>query len=80
MEPVYACGSGGHINKCNPHTISVTRSNNDCTLILQLGKIIYYVMKYTFKSVRNVDFDKQAKQIIENSAKSSLRSVFSKLH
>ena len=80
MEPVYACGSGGHINKCNPHTVCVTRSNNDCSLVCQLGKIIYYVMKYTFKSVRNVEFDKQAKQVLEKSAKSTLRSVFSRLY
>ena len=41
MEPVYACGSGGHINKCCPFTITVTRANNDCTIICQLGKIIF---------------------------------------
>ena len=40
MEPVYACGSGGHINKCCPAATCITRSNNDCTLICQLGKII----------------------------------------
>ena len=40
MEPVYACGSGGHINKCCPAATCITRSNNDCTLICQLGRII----------------------------------------
>ena len=37
-------------------------------------------MKYTFKAVRNVEFDKQAKQVLEKSAKSTLRSVFSRLY
>jgi hypothetical protein len=41
MEPIYACGSGGHINKCNPHVTCITRSNNDCTIICQLGRIIF---------------------------------------
>jgi hypothetical protein len=37
-------------------------------------------MKYTFKSYRNEDFEKQMKNIIKNSANSNLRSLFTKLH
>ena len=37
-------------------------------------------MKYCFKVTRNEEFDKQMKEVLENSQSATLRSLFTKLH
>ena len=37
-------------------------------------------MKYTFKSYRNSEFDQQMNKLMKNTANSTLRALFTKLH